>query len=729
MTQGHALYPVLKLWNQLILLKLVAWILLWSAFIFLYSWIAGFSYLFLVVATVISMLMLLREWQRRPSTEDVIHLVNAQFKPTEYSTELLFNEHTDGLQAIQRHRVVNALNMELPKFQFPIFWRDWSRMAVFMSLVLAILTVISRDVKQAPIETTKLNQTSPLITFTASDTVFLKEGSVTVRPPAYTGLVSNTKAGFNVQFPEGSRISWNLSFEGKPERIWIKTSNGDSLVHGQKSGLQLVPMESGFYSIYFKTSKGKVVSSPYYELRLQPDEPPVVSVDDFPQFQRMDYAPGITFNVPFQFSDDYGLTDGYIVATITKGAGESVRFREQKITFGQPVSGKEASRNWKVNLDALEMEPGNELYFYATAFDNKPQKQQARTETFFIILADTAQAEFSLQGALGVDLMPDFFRSQLQIIMDTEKLIRERKQMTVKEFNFKSNELGYDQKQLRLKYGQFIGEEEDSGLDIESEEPEEVSATGENVLEEFGHDTDHENEEGQWMDRGTEADNKNPLADYTHAHDDEETATFYTQTMKDKLRAALNEMWDAELYLRLFRPKESLPYQYRAQELLKEIRNHARIYVQRIGFEPPPVNEAESRMTGKLKELNQRAFQSEKEYVQAFPAIRKAIVRLDQVIISMKWDASTRQLVQVAGDELAGLAIDQPGNYLTALNTMRQLLDKQALDASDVGKLKSLKATLEKALEANVPMPSGASRPDDELSRHFLKILLIPEQR
>jgi hypothetical protein len=710
-------------------LKLVAWILLWIAFILLYSWIAGFSYLFLIVSTVISASLLVREWQKRPLTEDVVHLVNAQFKPTEYSTELLFNEESEGLQAIQRHRVVNSLNRELPQFQFPIYWRDWSRMAVFMSLILAILTVISVDRKQSGSELFPLDQTSPVVTFTASDTVFLKEGSVTIRPPGYTGLTSSTKAGFNVQFPEGSLISWNLSFEGKPELIWIKTSNGDSLVHGQKSGLQFRPTESGFYSIYFKTDEGKVVSSPYYELRLQPDEPPVVSVDDFPQFQRMDYAQGITFNVPFQFSDDYGLTDGYIVATITKGSGESVRFREQKITFNQPIAGKAANRTWKVNLDVLEMEPGNELYFYATAFDNKPNRQQSRTETFFIILADTAQAEFSLQGALGVDLMPDFFRSQLQIIMDTEKLIRERKQMTVKQFNFKSNELGYDQKQLRLKYGQFIGEEEDSGLDVESEEPDVPSATGENVLEEFGHDTDHENEEGQWMDRGTESDNKNPLADYTHAHDDEETATFYTQTMKDKLRAALNEMWDAELYLRLFRPKESLPYQYRAQELLKEIRNHARIYVQRIGFEPPPVNEAESRMTGKLKEVNQRPFQSELEHVQDFPAIREAIVRLDRVIISMKWDAPTRQLVQAAGDELAGLAIAQPGNYLTALNTMRQLLDKQVLDTSDIGKLKALKATLEKALEMNAPMPTGASRPDDELSRHFLKTLMNPNQR
>ncbi|MEQ8240125.1 MAG: hypothetical protein RIA69_12980, partial [Cyclobacteriaceae bacterium] len=726
----HPLYRVERQWKKGVLWKILAWLALWLTFVALYSWIAGFSYLLLIVSVVISTLLLVKEWYKMPSIDQVVKLVNVQFEPTEFSTELLFDKGAVGLQAVQRNRVIKALNQEIPHFKFPIYWKDWSSLAVFMAIVLAIITVIERQTSIVNNDKTAYSiDNSPLVEFTDSDTVFLKQATVTVKPPSYTGLSASTLTNLNVQFPEGSRVSWNLSFEGNPDLIWIKTSMGDSVVYGSGNGLQLRPKESGFYSIHFKIDSGRVVSSPYYELRQQLDEPPVVSVDDFPQFQRLDYSQGITFNVPIQFSDDYGLTDGYLVATITKGAGESVRFREQKITFDQPLSGKEATRTWEVNLDALEMEPGNELYFYATAFDNKPQRQQSRTETFFIILADTAQAEFSLQGALGVDLMPDFFRSQLQIIMDTEKLIREKKQMTVKEFDFKSNELGFDQKKLRLKYGQFIGEEEDSGLDIDSgEDHEEVSHTGENVLEEFGHDTDHENEEGQWMDRGTEADNKNPLADYMHTHDDEETATFYTQTIKDKLRAALNEMWDAELYLRLFQPKESLPYQYRAQELLKEIRNHARIYVQRIGFEPPPVNEVESRLTGKLKEVNQRPFQSEREFKQDYPAIRKAIVRLDQVSVSGKWDQNAKQVLQSAGDELAGLAITQPGKYLEALNTMRLLLDKNSLSTDDLRKLNELKATLEVALTVISPMPTATERTDDEMSRHFLMTLLNPEQ-
>ena len=67
------------------------------------------------------------------------------------------------------------------------------------------------------------------------------------------------------------------------------------------------------------------------------------------------------------------------------------------------------------------MEPGNELYFYFNAIDNKdPKPQLSRTDTYFFVLEDTTELEFSLEGNLGVDLMPEYFRSQRQIIIDTE---------------------------------------------------------------------------------------------------------------------------------------------------------------------------------------------------------------------------------------------------------------------------------------------------------------------
>ena len=155
------------------------------------------------------------------------------------------------------------------------------------------------------------------------------------------------------------------------------------------------------------------------------------------------------------------------------------------------------------------------------------QKQIARRPTFSYWKTQQ-KLPLAWKVDLGIDLMPEYFRSQRQIIIDSEKLLNEKASISKEEFNQRSNELGFDQKALRLKYGQFIGEEADSGLDIENEVEEEPQAQqpGQvDVLSEFGHDHDHENEEGQMMDKGTEQ-QEDPVEELSHSHDDTETATF-----------------------------------------------------------------------------------------------------------------------------------------------------------------------------------------------------------
>ena len=74
----------------------------------------------------------------------------------------------------------------------------------------------------------------------------------------------------------------------------------------------------------------------------------------------------------------------------------------------------------------------------------------------------------TVDAGLGVDLMPEYFRSQRQIIIDSEKLLREKKGIAKETFNARSNSLAYDQKVLRLRYGEFLGEEFESGIGPQS---------------------------------------------------------------------------------------------------------------------------------------------------------------------------------------------------------------------------------------------------------------------
>jgi hypothetical protein len=129
-------------------------------------------------------------------------------------------------------------------------------------------------------------------------------------------------------------------------------------------------------------------------------------------------------------SDDYGITDAHLVATVAKGTGEAVKFREQKIAFDTDAPGDNGSRRFIKTLDllALGLEPGDELYFHVEAADNRqPTSNRARSETRFIVLKGPEQTVGTPgAGVAGVNLVPEYFRSQRQIIIDTEKLIRDR---------------------------------------------------------------------------------------------------------------------------------------------------------------------------------------------------------------------------------------------------------------------------------------------------------------
>jgi hypothetical protein len=382
--------------------------------------------------------------------------------------------------------------------------------------------------------------------------------------------------------------------------------------------------------------------------------------------------------------DDYGLTDATIIATVSKGSGESVKFREEKMRFTKPtrITGKQVNASTTFNLLRLGLEPGDELYFYVQAEDAKtPKANRSRTETYIISLQDTANIITSADEGLGVDLMPEYFRSQRQIIIDSEKLLKNRKTISKEEFNFTSNALGYDQKVLRLRYSEFMGEEFVSGIGPEVSHEEEGHDEESDVVKEFGHVHDSENEhnlveekhehEGEIKDPDKK---ENPIEEFAHLHDDTEEATFYIQSVKAKLRTALTMMWDAELHLRLFDPQKSLPYQYKILNLLKEIANDSRIYVHRTGFDPPPIKE-DKRYTADLSEIHNSTNRYATTRDDGYSKVREAIALLNTLQESevKLLGEEHKKIFTLAGQALAALSVEEPVRYLQALRSLHLL--------------------------------------------------------
>ena len=133
-------------------------------------------------------------------------------------------------------------------------------------------------------------------------------------------------------------------------------------------------------------------------------------------------------NFTSKITDDFGLKEAHIIATVSKGSGESVKFREEKLSFNSSVSRgqKNANLSAKINLDKLKMEPGDELYFYVETSDLKqPNNNIARSDTYFAVIKDTVSDQFAVEATMGVNRMPDYFRSQRQLIIDTKKTHQE----------------------------------------------------------------------------------------------------------------------------------------------------------------------------------------------------------------------------------------------------------------------------------------------------------------
>ncbi len=435
-------------------------------------------------------------------------------------------------------------------------------------------------------------------------------------------------------------------------------------------------------------------------------------------------------------SDDYQISKTFIIATVTKGGGENVKFREDTLQFDARKNEKRFGRYSKtIDLNHLGMAPGDELYFYVEAVDNRePEPNLARTETHFVVIRDTSEVMALSTDGIAVNIMPDYFRSQRQIIIDTIELIKEKDEISAGDFKSRSNELAHDQKSLRLRYGQFLGEEFDSGLSESEFDLEELGLESEDDA--FG---GHAHAEELVFDPtqgfvgldlaadGVPLGNDDELVQqFMHDHDNAENATLFSQSVRSQLKDALTEMWDAELQLRLFEPKKALPYEYQALKLLKSVQQRSRLYVKRIGFEPPPLQPLEKRLSGDLDEIAQKRVSGQAESAVTMPEIRAGLKVIEDIFSKDKRAADDAILtLERAGQKLAEAAISEPGNYLDALQKLRGFIasaDEEPQEfCSDC--LVAVRSAFWQILPQETPSPGQATRPQGPLAQKYFQAL------
>ncbi len=508
---------------------------------------------------------------------------------------------------------------------------------------------------------------------------------VSVRPPAYTRRAARRLTTWDLDAEQGARVTWRLRTDRPVADVFLLTVQDDTIHAASRGSAEYEATYVAEHTVLYQAvlRDGDVVStSDFHRLSVVPDAPPTLTVVR-PE-QRTEIAFGAPLRVPLEVlaADDYGVADARIVATVTTGSGEGVKFRERVLEF-ETRTPRRREHGWLLrtvlDLGLLGMRPGDDLYFHVAAHDTRaPQANETRSETYFISLTDTAHVLVADWSGLGVHGAPEYLRSQRQIIIDTERLLGEEARLATIEFRSRSNNIGIDQHLLRERYSEIAGEET-------------VEAGPEPTIE--------------------------------HPHDIEENATLLAQSVKDKLQAALAQMWDAELRLRTGDPRAALPFEYRALELLKQAQETARAYVQRVGFEPPPLEPDRNRLTGTLSTIGNPSRTRTVTVGPTLPALRAGLDIVQRLRAGGPRREGDRAALEQAGRDIGRLAMAQPGLHLETLRDLRTLIaSMEPRGAVCSACLHRVERGFWQALPTPAPAEAGR-RSDAGLSRTYFELL------
>ncbi len=664
-----------------------------------------------------------------PKKPEAFALIHQKVQGTEYSLALLDKENLNLAEQLQLERLYGQIEGQPP----PSVWRAqlWPYALLLVGAILFRLTApyfgsknrIDKAEQKVFNQKTEKQEVLP---------PSLQSAKVTVQPPAYSGLRSSESTDLNVAALSGSRLAWQVKL-ANAAGISLRLSDGKSQgsIFQEKEGTYEYRdrlLHSGIYNLKAYRGDSLVWQSEFYRLEAQPDLPPKITPASKELYRYHLLNDAKKISVSAKISDDFRVQNAFIVATLARGSGENVKFREVRLPL-TPSTFREANLTKVLDLKALDFTPGDELYYYWAAVDNRqPEANFTKSDTYFIVYRDTTQMEESELATMAVNRMPEYFRSQRQIIIDTEKLIAKRKKIADKEFKSTSNEIGFDQKVLRLRYGQFLGEEFETNIGGGGP-PDEHDSDGAS-LEGFMHKHDTEEEHAAVVetpshdhDHGSTSpgEQQDPLAalmeQYVHAHDDAEVNTFHEQSTRSLLKMALEQMWQSELHLRLYEPEKALPFENKALEYLKTAQQKARTYVKKSGFDPPPLKIKETRLTGDLDKINER-YRQERSYEREQLAVK--ISRVLSYLELPKLSATQQRDVQQVGTQLAETTINSGLKNWAVLSDLQKLASGKKLSNKENARVKTFLLPL-----ANPAWQTTSShRSDPKLEAAFWRRLL-----
>ncbi|MFC3562778.1 DUF4175 family protein [Pedobacter jamesrossensis] len=621
------------------------------------------AWIFAIAFTLILVLILFIKPIWKTTDVDISRYINNQYPELEESADLLLKNPAELslLQQFQRTKIEAVL----PTIRQPE--EPLKRLYIGLGILAAAL-LISFIVSKVPVSTKKeqsvVQKQNSIPRIKEQIPVEISDFSATITPPAYTGNNARAQKQFSIKAETGAKVNWKIEtnvaikklkiiFNDK-EITTLKPTNSTSSSFAYSKTID----KAGFYQLELDGKK-----SDLYQIEVIPDLPVNIKITQPKQRTTIDIGKPQKFTLNATLNDEYGIKDAFISATMASGKGEGVSFTEKKISFDTNFGNrKNISLTKQIDLKTLGMKPGDELYFFIKAMDN--HGQSSRSDVYFVSIVDTTELMSLVGMTNGVNLVPEYFRSQRQIIIDTEKLLKEQSTIPAEAFKNRSNNLGIDQKLLRLRYGQFLGEENET---------------------EIGGDHDDHDEHGEHKETEEKFGDVTAIMDkYSHKHDIAEDATFFEPEMKAQLKAVLTEMWNSELRLRTYKPQEALPYEYKALRLLKDLQQKSRAYVAKTNVKTASLK-PEKRLSGELDKITQPVQKmsfEQKELRNAY--LKNTLSLLESRKEGRKFTTNDRFLLSETEKYMIGSAADNPATYLNALTSLRKLSSSNKILIKDI---------------------------------------------
>ena len=540
------------------------------------------------VAIVAVGMLLDAHW--RPRAADLCRRLDARYPQLQDSSHLLLcaPETLSPVAQLQRWRTSAALGQLLDSGALRRFRPHWHRSPVVNAAGACLGLLLFFAVEQLPQRHTADPVTAHK-TANSAPPLALREAVTQIAPPPYTGRPAQAQA-LQISAPAQSRITWQVTLNTPVDGLTMLAAQrnfaftAEGPLPSRRWSLARTVTDTDFYQLSADRAGAETLLPEMHNIDITPDRAPAfefqsprdnVTVMNLDRDHR-----SALLQVSVDVRDDFAVAGTDLLITLASGSGENVRFRNDRIALS-PAGGDERRRHYRfaIPVERYDIEPGDELYWFLQARDNRaPNANVSKSQHF--ILRWPQEEIFGLSDAEGmaIKVLPEYFRSQRQLIIDTEALLGERERISDADFRKRSESLAYEQNLLRMRYGRFLGEEDSA---MEHHDTGEDHGAG-----------DSEDHDGPARQQPREFGDASGVVEAAgHQHDSAENATLFDPQTKELLRSALNAMWSARRELSIIEPRASLPHQHTALRFIKEVQQATRIYLQRVGFEPPPLDE------------------------------------------------------------------------------------------------------------------------------------------